>query len=98
MVLRPDEFTEAARQVLHDSQQIVLRYHHVQWDTEHVLMALVEQEQGVPADVLAEIGADVTQLKQRLDALLEQSPKATAQGGTPQIHQTPARQPPAVQR
>ena len=89
MVLRPDEFTEAARQVLHDSQQIVLRYRHVQWDTEHVLMSLIEQEQGVPADVLAEIGADVTQLKQRLDALLDQSPKATAQGGTPQIHQTP---------
>ena len=89
MVLRPDEFTEAARQVLHDSQQIVLRYQHVQWDTEHVLMALLEQQQGVPADVLAEIGADATQLRQRLDALLEQSPKANPQGGTQQIHQTP---------
>ena len=89
MVLRPDEFTEAARQVLHDSQQIVLRYQHVQWDTEHVLMALLEQQQGVPADVLAEIGADTSQLKQRLAALLEQSPKANPQGGTQQIHQTP---------
>ena len=89
MVLRPDEFTEAARQVLHDSQQIVLRYRHVQWDTEHVLMALLEQEQGVPTDVLAEVGADAAQLKQRLDALLEQSPKANRQGATPQIHQTP---------
>ena len=60
MVLRPDEFTDAARQVLHDSQQIVQRYHHSQWDAEHVLMALLEQQQGVPADVLAEIGADIT--------------------------------------
>ena len=89
MVLRSDEFTEAARQVLHDSQQIVLRYQHVQWDTEHVLMALLEQQQGVPSDVLAEIGADASQLRQRLDALLEQSPKANPRGGTPQIHQTP---------
>ena len=89
MVLRPDEFTEAARQVLHDSQQIVLRYQHVQWDTEHVLMALLEQQQGVPADVLAEIGADASQLRQRLDVLLEQSPRVNPQGGTQQIHQTP---------
>ena len=89
MVLRSDEFTDAARQVLHDSQQIVQRYRHSQWDTEHVLMALLEQQQGVPADVLTEIGADAMQLKQRLDALLEQSPKANPQGGTQQIHQTP---------
>ena len=59
MVLRPDEFTDAARQVLHESQQIVQRYLHSQWDAEHVLMALLEQQQGVPADVLAEIGADI---------------------------------------
>ena len=87
MVLRPDEFTDAARQVLHDSQQIVQRYRHAQWDAEHVLMALLEQQQGVPADILAEIGADVPQLRQRLHALLEQSPKTSQPSN--QIYQTP---------
>ena len=87
MVLKPDDFTDAARQVLHDSQQLVQRYRHTQWDTEHVLMALLEQQQGVPADVLAEIGADVSQLRQRLHALLEQAPKSSQ--STDQIYQTP---------
>jgi len=87
MVLRPDEFTDAARQVLHDSQQIVQRYRHPQWDAEHVLMALLEQEQGVPADVLLEVGADTGEIRQRLHAILEQTPKSNQQ--TNQIYQTP---------
>ena len=87
MVLRPDEFTDAARQVLHESQQIVQRYLHSQWDAEHVLMALLEQQQGVPADVLAEIGADIPQLRQRLHAILEQAPKSSQPSN--QIYQTP---------
>ena len=87
MVLRPDEFTDAARQVLHDSQQIVQRYRHTQWDAEHVLMALLEQEQGVPADVLREVGADVPQLRHRLHSLLEQTPKSNQPAN--QIYQTP---------
>ena len=60
---------------------------HTQWDAEHVLMALLEQQQGVPADVLAEVGADVHQLRQRLHAILEQTPKTNQQ--TNQIYQTP---------
>ena len=87
MVLRPDEFTDAARQVLHESQQIVQRYLHSQWDAEHVLMALLEQQQGVPADVLAEIGADIPELRQRLHAILEQAPKSSQPSN--QIYQTP---------
>ena len=87
MVLRPDEFTDAARQALHDSQQIVRRYRHTQWDAEHVLMALLEQPKGVVADTLAAIGADAEPLRQRLHALLERTPKANQP--TNQIYQTP---------
>ena len=87
MVLRPDEFTNAARQVLHDSQQIVQRYRHAQWDAEHILMALLEQQQGVPADVLAEVGADIEQLRRRLHALLEGATKSAQP--SQQIYQTP---------
>ena len=87
MVLKPDDFTDAARQVLHDSQQLVQRYRHTQWDTEHVLMALLEQQQGVSADLLAAIGSDVQQLRQRLRALLEQTSRPSQP--TDQIYQTP---------
>ena len=87
MVLRPDEFTDAARQALHDSQQIVQRYRHTQWDAEHVLMALLEQQGGVVADVLATTGADARQILQPLHEAMERTPKANQQ--TNQIYQTP---------
>ena len=40
MVLRPDQFTEQAQEVLHNSQELVRRYNHSQWDVEHILLAL----------------------------------------------------------
>ena len=56
MVLKPEQFTEQAREVIGISQEIVRRYRHSQWDSEHVLMAILEQRDGLPAQVLQEIG------------------------------------------
>ena len=87
MVLRPDEFTDAAREALHESQQIVQRYRHIQWDSEYVLMALLERQEGVAADVLREIGADAQQMRRCLHDALDRLPKTD--GKAAQIYQTP---------
>jgi ATP-dependent Clp protease ATP-binding subunit ClpC len=76
MVLKPDEFTEQAQEVLAKSQEVMRRYRHSQWDSEHVLMALIEQEQGVPAEVFRELGVSLEAMHDRLHGLLEQAPKA----------------------
>ena len=52
MVLRPDQFTEQAQDVLHNSQELVRRYSHSQWDVEHILLALLELEKGLPVEML----------------------------------------------
>ena len=75
MVLKPDEFTEQAQDVLGRSQEIMRRYQHSQWDSEHVLMAVLEQEEGVPAEILLELGVSVTGMHDRLHQILEQAPK-----------------------
>ena len=87
MVLRPDNFTEQAQEVLRQSQEMVRRYRHGQWDAEHILMALLDQEEGVPADLLAELGAPRDDMRERLHVLLEQSPKLS--NPTNQIFMTP---------
>ncbi len=46
MVLKPDDFTEQAQEIIGKSQEIVRRYQHSQWDVEHILMALLEQVYG----------------------------------------------------
>lgn len=57
MVLKQDDFTEHAQEILGTSQEIARRYKHSQWDVEHILMALLEQEKGVTAEILAKLGA-----------------------------------------
>ena len=50
MVLRPDQFTEQAQEVLHNSQDLVRKYNHSQWDVEHILLALLQLENGTPTE------------------------------------------------
>ena len=87
MVLRPENFTEQAREVLRQSQEIIRRYRHAQWDAEHILMALLQQEQGVPAAILAELGADRESMLRRLHVLMDDMP--WLQTPTNQIFPTP---------
>ncbi len=56
MVLRPEQFTEQAQDVLRNSQDLVRRYQHSQWDVEHILLALLELEHGLPGDIFGELG------------------------------------------
>ena len=87
MVLKPDDFTEQGQEVLESSQEIVRRYSHSQWDVEHVLLALLEMEKGVPVEVLRRLGVQVDAVKRRVEEVLEQSPKTAYE--TTQIYVTP---------
>ncbi len=86
-MLRPDDFTDQAQEVLGASQEIVRRYKHTQWDVEHILLALLEAERSVPVQVLLELQVDVTRLTKDVSQLLDTAPKATYGGG--QIYATP---------
>jgi ATP-dependent Clp protease ATP-binding subunit ClpC len=85
--LKPERFTEQAQEVLAASQELVRRYHHNQWDVEHVLLGLLEQEKGITKDILQALGADVDAVKGRIGATLESFPKVTYEAG--QIYATP---------
>ncbi len=87
MVMRPEQFTEQAQAVIQSSHDLVRRYRHTQWDVEHVLLALVGAENGIPARILEELGAPVEAMKSRLHRALEAAPKAVQEGT--QIFATP---------
>ncbi len=90
MVLRAEDFTEQAQRALQTSQELVQRYRHSQWDVEHILAALLAEEEGVPARILAELGISTGAVKSRLDQLLEAGPRLAAPAG--QIYTTPRTQ------
>jgi ATP-dependent Clp protease ATP-binding subunit ClpC len=85
--LRPERFTEQAQEVLAASQELLRRYRHNQWDVEHILLALLEQEKGITRDILQMLGVDVEAVKQRVVATLESFPKVAYEAG--QIYATP---------
>ena len=87
MIMNPEQFTEHAREIIGASQELVRRYKHSQWDVEHVLMALLELEEGVPVEILKDIGAPIEQMRSRLRSGLETAPNL-AEGPT-QIFVTP---------
>ena len=87
MVLRPEQFTEQAQEVLHNSQELVRRYQHSQWDVEHVLLALLELDPGLPGDILAELGIPADAVKAKLHEALEMGAKVANDQN--QIYATP---------
>ena len=87
MTMRSEDFTEQALQVIQDSQELVRNYRHSQWDVEHVLLAMLNQEDGIPARILDHLGISTPPVKARLEQLLDASPKLANASG--QIYTTP---------
>ena len=87
MVLRPENFTDQAREAIGASQELLRQLQHSQWDSEHILMALLDQDKGVAIDIMTEMGVYVDTIKTRLTAILGKAPKVSSQ--TNQIFVTP---------
>ena len=85
--ITPEKFTEQAQEVLAASQELVHRYRHSQWDVEHILLALLEQEKGITQDILGDLGVDVEAVKKRIEATLNAFPEVAYEGT--QIYATP---------
>ena len=89
-MMRFDRFTERALDAATRSYEILQRYRHNQVDTEHMLLALLEQPEGVIPQVLERMGVDVEAIKERLDSVLRASPKVQIYGGgVGQVYITP---------
>lgn len=89
-MIRFERFTERAQDAAARAYEILQRYGHNQVDTEHILLALLEQTDGVIPQLLERLKIDVSVLRSRLDEILMASPKAAIYGGgTGQVFITP---------
>ncbi len=80
-MMRFDRFTERAQEVAQRAAEIIQRYGHNQIDTEHILLSLIEQPEGVITQLLEIMNVDGEMLSERLDYILKTSPKANIYGG-----------------
>ncbi len=75
-----DRFTEKAQEAIVAAQQLAERMQSPVLDAEHVLAALVGPDEGVPAETLRRLGADVPAFRDELAGVLAR--RARIQGGS----------------
>src|SRR5689334_13939200 len=87
MAMNPfDKFTEKAQEVLTNSYQILMEQRHSQLDVEHILMAMLQQKDGITPQVLERLGADINLVTRAVQEKLDVTPKLqTPLGGMPGI-------------
>jgi len=85
--MRQERFTEQAQEAINASQQIAMQLHHSQWDVEHILLALLQQQEGLVGDILVELGVDVEAVRQQVEAALEKTPRIAYEAA--QLYATP---------
>jgi ATP-dependent Clp protease ATP-binding subunit ClpB len=85
----PNHLTQKSQEALHDAQTKALRFGHTEADGEHLLLALLDQSEGIVPNLLAQAGADPDRLRSGLEAELRRRPRVSGPGVTPgQVHVT----------
>jgi ATP-dependent Clp protease ATP-binding subunit ClpB len=79
----PNRLTQKSQEALHDAQTKALRFGHTEVDGEHLLLALLDQPEGIAPRLLNRAGADPDRLRTALEAELARRPRVTGPGVTP---------------
>ena len=69
-----EQFTQKSRQALADAQQLAAREHHQEMGGKHLLMALLDQEEGLARRLLEQAGVNTASFQQQLEQLLGKIP------------------------
>ncbi|GAA0601692.1 ATP-dependent chaperone ClpB [Craurococcus roseus] len=81
-----EKFTDRARGFLQAAQTIAIREYHQRITPEHLLKALLDDEQGAANGLIRAAGGDPARAKQAVDADLARQPKVSGAGaGQPQF-------------
>jgi ATP-dependent Clp protease ATP-binding subunit ClpC len=93
-MMRFDRFTEKAQEAAMRAYEVLQQYKHTQVDTEHLLLALVQQDGGAVPQILEKLEVDGELVAQKLANILEAAPKVTTNnpygnGQTAQVFITP---------
>jgi ATP-dependent Clp protease ATP-binding subunit ClpB len=70
----PNKFTDKAWEAIVQSQDVVRRYKHQNLEVEHLIIAMLEQADGITAPVLTKVGIDAQQLSQQIDDFTRRQP------------------------
>ncbi|WP_358077446.1 ATP-dependent chaperone ClpB [Nonomuraea sp. NPDC048892] len=79
----PNRMTQKSQEALHDAQTKALRFGHTEVDGEHLLLALLDQPEGLAPRLLEQAGADPERLHADLEDELSRRPRVSGPGAAP---------------
>ena len=93
-MLKPENFTEQAQEMLTESQDLVRKYKHSNWDIEHILLALVNIQEGLTSIILTSLGVDTDIIRHEIENTLLKRTHVASMGmpksnGNSQIYASP---------
>ena len=73
-----NRFTERARRVMHFAQEEAQRFQHNYIGTEHLLLGLIREEEGVAAKVLKSFDVDIEKVRQNVEQVIGRGDRAVS--------------------
>ncbi|MEI7431573.1 MAG: ATP-dependent chaperone ClpB, partial [Betaproteobacteria bacterium] len=83
--MRLDKLTTKFQQALADAQSLAIGHDNQMIEPQHLLLALLQQDDGGTSSLLAQAGANVQALKAALEVAIDRLPKVEGHGGEVQI-------------
>jgi ATP-dependent Clp protease ATP-binding subunit ClpB len=80
-----EKFTLKAQEALQEAKAVAERKNHQQIDVEHLLLALLGQQEGIVIPILQKLGANLDRIVSQLEEELNRIPKVTG-GGAGQVY------------
>jgi len=79
--MRPDKFTSKFQQALADAQSLALGRDHQYIEPVHVMLPMLDQDDGIAKNLLSMSGVDVHRLRNELENILGSYPRVEGTGG-----------------
>ncbi|PYE84212.1 ATP-dependent chaperone ClpB [Pseudoroseicyclus aestuarii] len=86
-----EKFTERSRGFMQAAQTIAMRESHQKLSPEHLLKALLDDEQGLAGNLIAQSGGDAAAVRQATDLALGKLPKVSGDAGQTYLDQSTGR-------
>jgi len=79
----PNKLTQKSQEAIHDAQTKAVRYGHIEIDGEHLLLALLEQIDGLLSRLLKKMDVPVDSFRAKIEQDLEKKPRVSGPGTEP---------------
>lgn len=78
--MNPQKFTQKSLEAIQSAQSVTIEYQNIQLEQQHLLYALITQENGLIPQLLSQMGIQTENIKTQLEAMLASISKVTGSG------------------